>query len=177
MNARFPPPENRPTALDRVPRLVDVLDEVEWAAVSSAPTPLNSVVDTAFNAPPDAKAPASAGVAETSESGATEIDAILEACVAACRDVVEKEVQRRLLLELDRHARARFEAWLARAWETWGQGDGLPIGEAVHPEDGHLDDAGQAPAVPANSAVNVDSPDWTALRLELLGYLSKRQTP
>jgi len=170
MNPRSTPLEGLPTSLERVPRLVDVLDESQWAAWPVEPS----------GAAPTAKAPAenlSEPVQAASAEGGTGVnvkplalDAVLDTCMAVCGPFIEQEIQRRLQQELDQHAQARFEAWLSQARHWWDRLDDTSTADRVAPTE-VLDDRHWAPRT---STRLTPSPDWDGLREQLADRLSRR---
>jgi hypothetical protein len=134
MSQRSSPLAAPPVALDRVPRLVDVLDE--------------PVAD---------------------------VDAVLEDCLSACRGFLEAEIERRVQAQLDEHAQARFEAWLAQA-RVWWDAAGAPLVRPKSTASNESDPLDVGPIEASASSTSSDEPtDWVVLRDRLAACLANRQ--
>lgn len=134
MSQRSSPLAAPPIALDRVPRLVDVLDE--------------PVAD---------------------------VDAVLEDCLSACRGFLEAEIERRVQAQLDEHAQARFEAWLAQA-RVWWDAAGAPLVTPKSTASNVSDPIDEGPIEASVSSSSGEQPiDWDVLRDRLAACLASRR--
>jgi hypothetical protein len=183
MSPRSSPPLGPPVALDRVPRLVDVLDESDEVLTQVTQTTDTTDPDLGLGGEPvssgesSPSSDGSSGLVSGSSPSDTGVDTVLDDCLDACRGFLKAEIERRVRLQVDQHAQARFEAWLSHARLLWESGNARSM--APTSTEPHASEAGDEklgkPLPPGTDSVPDDRHlDWDDLRDRLAVCLDRR---